>query len=256
MNFVNKIIINFKQYGLKGILLKFSRKYLKGFFLKISKLKTIHFKEKNKFNKIKIDMSFYYSELCELSKNYNTDKSPYNKFNFRHAYTPVYHFLLNKIKNQHLKIVEIGILKNESIKLIREYFSNSTIYGLDNSDLILEKAKKDNLNNVFYHKIDVKNSENIKDIFKKLNENFDLIIDDSTHKIEDQIRIIENVHYFLKPGGSIIIEDIYDYYDEEKYYESLSKFKNNFSEIYFIEIKHRNTFTPLDNNNKLLILEK
>ena len=61
---------------------------------------------------------------------------------------------------------------------------------------------------------------------------------------------------FLKPGGTIIIEDIYDYYDEKKYYESLSKFKNDFSEIYFIEIKHRNIFSPIDNNNKILIMEK
>ena len=40
-------------------------------------------------------MSYYSSELCELHK-FNTDKSPFNKNYFRHAYTPVYHFYLIK----------------------------------------------------------------------------------------------------------------------------------------------------------------
>ena len=256
MNYIRSIVLNLKLLGLKKFLKKFLILYLKDLFLKIAKIKKIYFPEKNKFNKIKLDMSYYYSELCELSMNFNTDKSPFNKNNFRHAYTPVYHFLFNKIKNKNLTIAEIGILKNESIKLLREYFKNSKIYGFDNEVVLLEKAKKDNLRDVFYNNIDIKNSKNINNVFQEIGESFDIIIDDSTHVFEDQIRIIENLNKFLKPSGTIIIEDIYDYYDEKKYYESLSKFKNDFSEIYFIEIKHRNIFTPIDNNNKILIMEK
>ncbi len=256
MNYIRSIVLNFKLLGLKKFLKKFLRLYFKGLFLKIAKNKKIYLPENNKFNKIKLDMSYYYSELCELSMQFNTDKSPFNKNNFRHAYTPVYHFLFNKIKNKNLIIAEIGILKNESIKLLREYFKNSKIYGFDNEVVLLEKAKKDNLKDVFYNNIDIKNSKNINNVFQEIAESFDIIIDDSTHIFEDQIRIIENLNKFLKPGGTIIIEDIYDYYDEKKYYESLSKFKNDFSEIYFIEIKHRNIFSPIDNNNKILIMEK
>lgn len=256
MNYIKSIVINLKLLGLKIFLKKFTNLYLKGLFLKFAKNKKIYLPENNKFNKIKLDMSYYYSELCELSKKFNTDKSPFNKNNFRHAYTPVYHFLFNKIKNKNLVIAEIGILKNESIKLLREYFVNSKIYGFDNSIDLLENAKKDNLKNVFYNNIDIKNSDNINNVFQEIGESFDIIIDDSTHVFEDQIRIIENLNKYLKPGGTVIIEDIYDYYTEKKYYENLSKFKNDFSEIYFIEIKHRNIFTPLDNNNKILIMEK
>ena len=256
MNYIKSIVINFKLLGLKKFLKKFANLYLRGLFLKIAKNKKIYFPENNKFNKIKLDMSYYYSELCELSKKFNTDKSPFNKNNFRHAYTPVYHFLFNKIKNKNLVIAEIGILKNESIKLLREYFVNSKIYGFDNSIDLLESAKKDNLKDVFYNNIDIKNSDNINDVFQEIGGSFDIIIDDSTHVFEDQIRIIENINKYLKPGGTVIIEDIYDYYSEKKYYENLIKFKDDFSEIYFIEIKHRNIFTPLDNNNKILIMEK
>ena len=117
MNYIKSIVINLKLLGLKKFLIKFANLYLRGLFLKIAKNKKIYLPENNKFNKIKLDMSYYYSELCELSKKFNTDKSPFNKNNFRHAYTPVYHFLFNKIKNKNLVIAEIGILKNESIKL-------------------------------------------------------------------------------------------------------------------------------------------
>ncbi|MDC0054458.1 class I SAM-dependent methyltransferase [Candidatus Pelagibacter sp.] len=256
MNYIKSIILNFKLLGFKKFLKKFAILYLSGFFLKIAKIKKIYLPENNKFNKIKLDMSYYYSELCELSKKFNTDKSPFNKNNFRHAYTPVYHFLFNKIKNKNLIIAEIGILKNESIKLLREYFINSKIYGFDNEIGLLEIAKKDNLKDVFYNKIDIKNSSNINNVFQEIGESFDIIIDDSTHVFEDQIRIIENLNKFLKPGGTIVIEDIYNYYDEKNYFNKLSMFKNLFSEIYFIEIKHRNIFTPLWNNNKILVLEK
>ena len=107
-----------------------------------------------------------------------------------------------------------------------------------------------------FNKIDIKNSSNINNVFQEIGESFDIIIDDSTHVFEDQIRIIENLNKFLKPGGTIVIEDIYNYYDEKNYFNKLSMFKNLFSEIYFIEIKHRNIFTPLWNNNKILVLEK
>ena len=38
---------------------------------------------------------------------------------------------------------------------------------------------------------------------------FDIIIDDSTHNIEHQNNIINTVSKYLKPGGMLIIEDIY-----------------------------------------------
>ena len=64
------------------------------------------------------------------------------------------------------------------------------------------------------------------------------------------------MHKFLKPGGTLVVEDIYAENDESNYYKALSEYKVFFEDIYFIETKHRNVFTPLWNNNKILILEK
>ena len=95
------------------------------------------------------------------------------------------------MKKQNLIIAEIGVLKNESIKLLREYFKNAKIFGLDNEIALIQKAKSDGLLNVFYEIIDIKSSDNIKDVFNGINEKFDIIFDDSTHIFDDQIRIIE-----------------------------------------------------------------
>ena len=256
MFIINKIISKIRNIGIKVIIKKKLINFLSKYLIKIAKLKKIKFPDGQNFNKIKIDTSGYYSSMCNLSTKYNTDKSPYNQNSFRHAYTGIYHFLFKKIANNHLKVCEIGVLKNESIKLLREYFKNSEIFAFDNSLEVLEKAKKDNLENVNYNYINVKNEKNILDTFLKLKTKFDIIIDDSTHIFEDQIRLILCLHKFLKPGGTLVVEDIYAENEEKNYYNSLLKHKIFFEDIYFIEATHQNVFTPLWNNNKILILEK
>ena len=70
----------------------------------------------------------------------------------------------------------------------------------------IERAKEDNLKNTFYHKINVRDQEDIVKSFKKTNSKFDIIIDDSTHDFEDQINIITHCNQFLEKNGILIIE--------------------------------------------------
>ena len=55
--------------------------------------------------------------------------------------------------------------------------------------------------------MDVKNSKDIKANLEKIKGKLDVLLDDSTHEFEDQIRIIKNSYKFLKKDGIIIIED-------------------------------------------------
>ena len=256
MNVFKRIYKNLKTYGLKKTIINKTRIYLNFFFLLVSSKKKIYFPDKKKFKKISIDTSDYYSDMCDKSLKYNTDKSPYNQKNFRHAYTGIYNFLFDKIKNESLNICELGILQNESIKLLRDYFPNSNIYAFDNEISLINKAKRDNLKNVNYNLIDVKDSASLLNTFSSITEKFDIMIDDSTHVFEDQIRIIKNLHRFMKPGGIMVIEDIYDENDEKDYFLSMREIEKYFQDIFFIETKHKNIFTPLHNNNKILILKK
>lgn len=240
-----------KNYIKKKLRVKFSN-----YFLNLSKKKKLYFPKKDTFKKILIDTSDYYSPLCELSRNLITDKSPYNQSGFRHAYTGIYHFLFKNIREDNLLICELGVLKNESIKLLRNYFTNSLIYAFDNEQNLINQAKEDNLKNVYYNYINVNDENNLNTTFHDLNLKFDIIIDDSSHIFEDQIKIIKNLHSYVKPGGIIIIEDISGEFREENYYKSLMEFNKYFKDIYFIEAKHKNIYTPLWDNNKILVLEK
>tara|TARA_B100001250_G_scaffold365219_1_gene345784 strand:- start:1254 stop:2045 length:792 start_codon:yes stop_codon:yes gene_type:complete len=255
---IKKGINYLKDHGLKDtvnmIIFKYFKKYLNIFFSKFNKIKNID--KKDTFKKITIDTTYFYSDLCEISKNYKTDKSPYNP-KHRHSYTGIYHFLFHKIKNYNLNIAEIGCYKNEGMKMFREYFKNSNLYGYDIGQKYIDSAKKDDLKNTFYFLMDAGNNENIQNGLSKCPEKFDIIIDDSSHIFDHQIKIIRNSVFFLKDGAYLIIEDIFNNrkeHSEKNYFQSLSSVKKYFSEIYFIQSKHINNFSPLYDNDKILVL--
>ena len=86
-----------------------------------------------------------------------------------------------------LKLYSLGLIMSSALMsqdLCPPAFVDALFY-----DEKIEKAKKDGLKNTFYHKIDVRNEEAIVNSFEKTNLKFDVIIDDSTHIFEDQIKI-------------------------------------------------------------------
>jgi len=219
--------------------------------------------DKKKINILRLETTNLVSELCILGKKHSTDKSPFNSHsmpykNHRHPYTAAYDLLFSNFRHQKINFAEIGILGNASIKMFRQYFSKANIYGFEFNVKLIDKAKKDNLKKVKYYKIDVKNEKNIIKTFKKVNQKFNIIIDDSTHEFEDQIRIIKKSLNFLAPGGLMIIEDIFHSPKdlETKYIESLKNHLKLFEKIFFIECNHINKYSPDWNNDKLLVLKK
>ena len=216
-------------------------------------------KDEDCFGKIIFDSSLNESFLCNLGKNYNTNKSGINLSGHRSGYTSLYNLLLTNLKNKKCSIAEIGIEKNASTKMWRKFFRKASIDCFEIDKNKISYAKKQKLKGVKYHYIDVQNKKLIDLQFKKLKKKFDLIIDDSTHIFDHQINIIFNTYKYLKQGGILIIEDIYRYrkgYEEKRYYNSLKKLKKNFSDIVFIETSHVNNYTASWNCEKILLLIK
>ena len=46
--------------------------------------------------------------------------------------------------------------------------------------------------------MDVRNSDSITKAFKKVNLEYDIIFEYSTQLFEDQVRVVETAHHFLK----------------------------------------------------------
>jgi len=207
-----------------------------------------------KINKIIFDSLDSTTNLCELGLKFHTDKSPISKYELRHSYTILYDFIFGKLKYEKIKIAEIGIWKNASLKCFREYFPNAEIYGFEKILSLIDEAKNDNLENTYYHYLDDAIPETIQKSFQDAGGNFDIIIDDGSHLFEDQINVILNTVSFLKPGGILIIEDIFKSINENEFEEKISSVKKYFHSISFVETNHQLQYTGGWDNDKLLVL--
>lgn len=208
-----------------------------------------------------IDYKSNTSVLCELGRKYDTDKSSQrdNATDCRHChpYTLFYDGLFKNKKNESLKIAELGILDGGSLLMWQEYFKNAKIFGFDFNEEFIEKFKKNHNNDrIVLANLDVKNAENIRESLEKSNEMFDIILEDTTYIIDDQIRVIENAYQFLKPGGLLIIEDILKSNNEKEYLYRLKKILDQFQDYYFITLEHENRISTGWDNDKLFILVK
>ena len=214
-----------------------------------------------KFTSLHIDYKSNSSYLCELGKKYDTDKSSQrsNVTNSRHChpYTLFYNSLFKNKCDTILDIAEIGILDGSSLRMWQEYFPRANVYGFEYDDLYINKFKESfNNDRVTLAKIDVTNVDSIKSSFQSTHKLYDVIIDDSTHQFEDQIRVIENTYQYVKPGGALIIEDIFKRYNENDYIARLLPILGNFQDYYFISLDHVNRNSTGWDNDKLFILIK
>jgi predicted O-methyltransferase YrrM len=208
-----------------------------------------------------VDYKSNKSTLCEIGKKYDTDKSSQrsNVTNSRHChpYTLFYDSLFKNKKNDNLDIAELGILDGASLLMWQEYFTNANIYGFEYDNTLMDNFKKKyNNDRITLSHIDVTNKNSISNAFFKLNQMYDIIIEDTTHQFEDQIRVIENIYQYLKPGGILIIEDIFKSYDENDYITRLNPILKYFQDYYFISLDHTNKNSTGWDNDKLFVLIK
>jgi len=206
------------------------------------------------FNSITIDSSNSVTDLCLLGVKYPTDKSPYNTEAslHKHAYTSIYNLLFSNIRYKDIKLGELGILDNNSMLSWREFFPNAKLYGFEWFDARLDKAKSDGID-CTYIKMNVKDVNSINDGLSIAGK-FDILIEDSTHEFEDQIRFINEAYKHLKPGGILIIEDIFISANENDYANGINP--EYFSSATFIYANHNLKNSLGWNNDKLLVLHK
>jgi SAM-dependent methyltransferase len=215
----------------------------------------------NIINRLIIDSSDSITDLCRFGSEFPTDKSPFKHSIasqlHRHPYTAVYDLLFAKMRYEAIVFGEIGILRNQSMMCWRSYFPNAILYGWDIDKEKLKNAEKAALRNTKYGLMNVKEPVSISQCLSSANQKFDVLIDDSTHEFDDQIRVIEIATEYLRPGGILAIEDIYqgrDGYDEDSYSKSLIQLRKYFSSIVFIDCRHKYRYSYPSNNDKLLVL--
>lgn len=142
-----------------------------------------------------------------FDKNKRTEKG-----RWKHYYTKWYNFYFNNIRLDNLNILEIGIGRGLSLEMWKEYFKNSDIYGIEKNKFIIKKRVLKRFKIFVGEKID---KYFLKDVCEKITEGFDIIIDNGSDILEDQIDTFEILFEELNPGGIYVIEDLQRCYKKE-----------------------------------------
>lgn len=133
--------------------------------------------------------------LDQIAIDCGTDKSSLN-----HNYCVKYERYLPFDREAEIDILEIGIAGGHSLKMWKQFYSKSTIIGVD-----INPNCKDI---EFENGIEVVIGNATEDSFlASIKGEFDLIIDDGSHESSDMIASFEKMFSRVKSGGVYIIED-------------------------------------------------
>ena len=157
-----------------------------------------NFVSKKNLDKIAIkNKSLFNKNFDFLFKNFNSLRKLHNYSNF-------FNENLKHIKNKKLNILEIGMEKGAGLASFYFYFPYSNIIGVDNNPF-KNQYKSTRIRNLY---VDISSKKILKNLSKHLDLEFDLIIDDCSHKLIDQILCFVENFKNLKKGGIYIAEDL------------------------------------------------
>jgi demethylmacrocin O-methyltransferase len=142
--------------------------------------------------------------LSSIAEFYKTDKK-------EHGYTTVYEKYFESLRNQKLKILEIGIADGKSLLTWSDYFNNSTIIGIDIHKINIIEKKLDR-DNIKVHQGSQSDESFINEIISNYG-NFDIIIDDGSHFRKDVIKSFHLLFPHLNNQGLYVVEDMQTSYN-------------------------------------------
>ncbi len=165
-------------------------------------------------------MEFPETELCRLAYKYGTDKCP----QLKHAYTPFYYELLKDRRQSIKKVLEIGIghfkgmqmvkvthdrglnrflHRGASLYMWRDFFPDAQIYG---ADIRPETMFEDKRIKTFL--CDERKKEDLTKLIQNTGSDIDLLVDDASHRVDDQIFACQTLMPLLKKDVVYVIEDV------------------------------------------------
>ena len=136
------------------------------------------------------------NDLDNLAIKYGTDKYA------KHRYTAFYYELLKFKRESFKKILEIGVGEGQSLRMWRDFFPNAQVYG---ADIAKEAVFKDERLETF--RCDERDKSQVEKLIEKIGSDIDLVIDDASHHVNDQIFLCKTLMPLLKKDVIYIIED-------------------------------------------------
>ena len=128
----------------------------------------------------------------------------FDSYKLLEGYTDFYHENLQKLKDKKLDILEIGVARGDGMASFYFYFPYSNLIGVDNNPFKI-RYKSKRIRSLY---CDISSKQILKNLTNHLNQKFDLIIEDCSHKLIDQILCFSENFKNLKKGGIYIVEDL------------------------------------------------
>ncbi len=158
-------------------------------------------------------------DIAQLGKKEIVASNPLEEFFFfkKHRtinkwwhYFEIYYKYFEKYREKPIRMLEIGIYKGGSLQMWKNYFGNeAVIVGID----IDENCKQYEEDNIYV----CIGSQDDADFLKKVCEKygaFDIILDDGSHQVKNQIASFETLFPLLNYGGIYLCEDTHTSYWE------------------------------------------
>ncbi len=120
-----------------------------------------------------------------------------------HGYLDFYERFFAPLRDQPVKLLEIGVFRGQSVKMWSEYFDAGTIIGAD----IDPAARQYAADRII---IEIADQSNIAHLTRLgvTHGPFDIVVDDGSHFWNHQITALQYLFSFVKPGGFFIVEDL------------------------------------------------
>ena len=124
------------------------------------------------------------------------------------------------IRFEKLNIVEIGVFRGDSMILLRDWFINSNITGIDNA-CGMNLNELEFVNSIENINFILDNSHNEIVINSFEDNSIDYLIDDGDHNLDSQIKTIKEYYPKLKKGGKLIVEDVQNFDSDRHYFDEI-----------------------------------
>jgi hypothetical protein len=196
------------------------------------------------------------TQLCRVMTRHGSDKG-----HGWHNYTTVYSVLFEELRQQRLRIFELGVGTNNparassmgangrpgaSLRGWREFFPQALVYGADiDHDILFEE---DRIKTFYCDQCDGGAIRNLWAQPGLREAGMDIIIDDGLHTFEGNRSFFEGSLGQLRAGGFYVIEDI-DRNTIGKWLEVLERvYSKRFPNHEFALVELPNSYNPFDNN--------
>lgn len=140
-------------------------------------------------------------DLTKLAIKYGTDRHPWAK----HSYTPYYYELFQNRRKSIKKILEIGVGEGKGLRMWQDFFPNAKIFG---AEIDPARIFKEDRIEVIY--CDQSKEDDLIALLKKTGTDIDFVVEDASHKPEDQVFTCLTLMRYLTKEVTYVIEDVAD----------------------------------------------